>query len=398
VAEYQCKYKGRSYILIDTPGFEDTYRTNDEILEELLTYLSIQYSSGTQLSGVVYLHPISSLRIGGTARENLQMFRKLCGDGALKNVILATTFWDCIGREKGRNNENELTTNDEFWGTLVKKGSIVCRLKQNDPSSAFAILEKIEGHCVLRAQEEIVDEGKKIQETGAASFTRAAIEKSLENDFEREMKSARKALEERQREDNERARKQREEVKRQIQRQEEKRRRLEAERILQEEEEERERERERRRIEEELRRKVEERQREWERIAAERRAQEEQRQRKLESLRQALKEQKRRYYKAYVCTRGTLSNLFCDRCSDYIPRGSWYYRKLASDSKKKKKPRTLLFTNLPVPIDCCHCHDDNYNHCESCGAYCSEYDYDDGHPRMKFKYLKTRPMDDCILM
>src|SRR5438046_2022301 len=127
VAEYRCYYKGRTYVLIDTPGFGDTYRSNDDIVDEVLNWLSSSYRSGTRLSGIIYLHPIDNVRMQGSARENLEMFRKLCGDDALKNVIFVTTFWDTVDVSLGARNEEELTSNDEFWGRMVKKGSRVRR-------------------------------------------------------------------------------------------------------------------------------------------------------------------------------------------------------------------------------------------------------------------------------
>ncbi|KAI0766719.1 hypothetical protein BC629DRAFT_1596240 [Irpex lacteus] len=76
---------GRRIILIDTPGFDDT-----------TVFLSITYEQGYKLSGVIYLHRISDVKVGGKSRRNLNMFRKLCGEEALRNVIFVTTMWDHV--------------------------------------------------------------------------------------------------------------------------------------------------------------------------------------------------------------------------------------------------------------------------------------------------------------
>jgi hypothetical protein len=57
----------------------------------------------------------------GSAKSNILLFRKLCGDNALQNVVLATTMWDiteeclCVKREQ------ELMDRKEFWGYMLSK-------------------------------------------------------------------------------------------------------------------------------------------------------------------------------------------------------------------------------------------------------------------------------------
>lgn len=282
----------------------------------------MSYGSGTRLSGVIYLHNISKPRIEGSALENLEMFRKLCGDEALKNVILATTFWDLVDKAQGEMNVQELMTNDAFWGRMVKKGSRVFKLKANSSSSGFRILKAIKGHCALRAQVEIVDEGKPIRETEAASFTLSAAKKRLEEKFREDKEETRRVLAENQRKAEERGRRQLGEIQEQFRRQKEQQEIYEIERILKEEAEEKERQHKM----ETLRRKEEKKRQQLERLARQAKELEEEREREFERLKQE-------YYNTYVCSRGSVTSLFCDKCFHYISRGSWYYRKLSLDPK-----------------------------------------------------------------
>lgn len=82
--------------LIDTPGFDDTHRTDTAVLGEIADWLAESYSHAVKLSGVIYLHRNTDTRVGGSGMKNLRMFRKLCGAANLRNVVLATTMWtDC---------------------------------------------------------------------------------------------------------------------------------------------------------------------------------------------------------------------------------------------------------------------------------------------------------------
>ena len=60
----------------------------------MVTYiLDIRYEARRLLAGVVYLHRISDRRVGGVAKRNFSMFRKLCGESTLKNAVIVTTMW-----------------------------------------------------------------------------------------------------------------------------------------------------------------------------------------------------------------------------------------------------------------------------------------------------------------
>ena len=175
--------ENRRIILVDTPGFDDTYIDNAGILKHIAiwlaqsyvqhsdwhpdTYRVISYGEGTRIAGIVYLQDITQSRFWVSVRRNLDMFRKLGGDEALKNVVLGTTKWDQVKLEVGQRREIELR--DRFWKEMIQYGSVIMRVKA-DSASAWEIINHILKNSrveVLRIQEELLELQKVIPETDA---------------------------------------------------------------------------------------------------------------------------------------------------------------------------------------------------------------------------------------
>lgn len=122
----------------------------------------------------------------GSAFKNLRMFRSLCGGDALKNVILATSFWDQVELSYGERREQELITSQQFWAEMVAKGSKVMRLQRNRPT-CLAVLREIAKNQGMNPQE-MVERKKIILDTAAG---RAAIQDSETVKVEKQMRGAR---------------------------------------------------------------------------------------------------------------------------------------------------------------------------------------------------------------
>jgi hypothetical protein len=116
-------------MLVDTPGFNDTFRDDREILKEITDWLASTYQLGKRITGVVYLHPINQPRMEGSALLNLAVMQKLCGLETFENVVLASTFWDLVDEASGVQMENELCRTPQFWGRMKRNGSRVVRIK-----------------------------------------------------------------------------------------------------------------------------------------------------------------------------------------------------------------------------------------------------------------------------
>lgn len=194
-------------MLVDTPGFNDTYRSDTDILRSLVNWVKGSYNE-MQLSGIIYLHSISEPRMTGSSLQNLRMFRKLCGDGSLKNVILATTKWGIPPNSDELTREQDLCSNDDFWRLMIKDGSLVRRFEYTE-GSAQCLVEEIlrtgKERFTPKIQHEVVELGKKLSDTDAgASIDEALVElaKKYQEDLKALMEEQDRALRKRKRTDS----------------------------------------------------------------------------------------------------------------------------------------------------------------------------------------------------
>lgn len=161
---------GRTVRLIDTPGFDDTNLSDTDILVMIGASLSKMYEEGHKLSGVIYMHRISDFKMTGMSRRNFSMFRKLCGDDTLRNVIIVTNMWSEVNAERGLAREDELATDDMFFKPVLDKGARMMR-HDNSYQTAADILSQLvpNRRQTLLIQRELVDEDKDIAETTAGA-------------------------------------------------------------------------------------------------------------------------------------------------------------------------------------------------------------------------------------
>jgi len=189
-------------VLIDTPGFDDTYKTDFAILSKIATWLEnsyvvtskytkpdklIEYDSykkGAKLGGVIYLHDISAARFTGTASRNLQMFRKLCGEDVLDNIVLGTTKW-ALNVPDSELRHSQLTA--DYWEPLLAKGAKAFRIEDNYESTWRLIermisprAQKTLNNTVLLIQREMVEKKMIIPETQAGKELRFTLQEVLD--------------------------------------------------------------------------------------------------------------------------------------------------------------------------------------------------------------------------
>ncbi|CAL1717342.1 unnamed protein product [Somion occarium] len=176
---------GRIVTLIDTPGFDDTVKTEAEILRIVADFLAATYETGRKLNGIIFLHRISDYRMGGVARKNFRLFKKLCGDDALKSVVIATNMWGDVSAEIGDKREKELASNDLFYKPALERGSKLVR-HNNTFESAQNIVRQIMGYPpqALSIQQEVVDQHKSIGETSAGLDLRAELDAQIQKQKE----------------------------------------------------------------------------------------------------------------------------------------------------------------------------------------------------------------------
>ncbi|PPQ95244.1 hypothetical protein CVT26_014935 [Gymnopilus dilepis] len=159
---------GRSVTLIDTPGFDDTTRSDAEILRMIATFLATAYENGKKLAGVIYIHRISDFRMGGISTRNFKMFRQLCGESTLKNVIILTNMWGEVSRDVGEAREFELSTQDMFFKPVLDRGAQLLRYDNTQETAHNVLRYIIDNHpLTLQIQRELVDQKKDISQTAA---------------------------------------------------------------------------------------------------------------------------------------------------------------------------------------------------------------------------------------
>jgi len=125
-----------------------------------------RYESGSKLAGIVYIHRISDERFTGISVRNFKMFRKLCGESSLKNVVIVTNMWGKVEESVGEARERELT--EIYFKPALDKNAQLAR-HHNTTQSSHDIVRRIMKNdpAPLRIQQELVDEGKNIKDTAA---------------------------------------------------------------------------------------------------------------------------------------------------------------------------------------------------------------------------------------
>lgn len=114
--------------MIDTPGFNDTSRSDIDKLKSIMSYLSASFANGVRINGIIFLHRISDNRLGGTGLRNLRMFKKLSGAGAWANTAIGTTMWTTCQYTENLTREAELAHDVELFGDLISHGARLFRV------------------------------------------------------------------------------------------------------------------------------------------------------------------------------------------------------------------------------------------------------------------------------
>jgi chromosome segregation ATPase len=108
------------------------------------------------------------------------MFRELCGDSTLRNVILVTNMWADVSQEVGETREKQLIA--KFFKPALDKSAQLAR-HHNTAQSAHDIIRRIMRNrpLALQIQRELIDENKEIIDTAAGG----AINKELKEQIRR---------------------------------------------------------------------------------------------------------------------------------------------------------------------------------------------------------------------
>ncbi|XEU99872.1 hypothetical protein FSHL1_005159 [Fusarium sambucinum] len=180
IGVFQYTSHGQRIFLIDTPGFNDTTRSDIDTLEILATYLGASYANGVRISGIITLYPITNNRMAGSNLRSLIILKAISGFTLNNHLAIVTTMWpessSSIEKAILEERELELFTNHDFFGDLVTKGATTFRHYERGYSKTSSgqrivdsLARELEGHSpfVLQLQREVVDEKKNLGETTA---------------------------------------------------------------------------------------------------------------------------------------------------------------------------------------------------------------------------------------
>ena len=198
------EYNGVRVHLIKIPGFDDTTRSDTDILMSVASYFAATYQLNIKTDGIIYIFPITKCRMSSAAVKHLNLFFKMIGDEASSNVALATSGWNMKtsrwdlfsgmgwnrGSDQGNAEAREIQLREGLWRPFIEKGSKVCRL-DGGREAAFHTLDvllpegQIDGR-VLQIQRELVDDMESLDETEAGQQLSEEIWKQQKG-FQREL-------------------------------------------------------------------------------------------------------------------------------------------------------------------------------------------------------------------
>jgi len=172
---------GVGFTFVDIPGFDDTHKSDMEILIIIAEWLVETYKTNLNLVGLIYLHRISDLRMGGSLLKNLELFISLCGREAMPKVVVVTTMWSKVAEAVEERREEELKRT--FWKEMIDAG---CRTERfmDTQESAWDIVDNLisnpsGGNILLLT--EIVDHHRRLNETTAGITLNKQLEKLIQD-------------------------------------------------------------------------------------------------------------------------------------------------------------------------------------------------------------------------
>jgi len=150
-------------LLIGSKTREYRYRSCDIAK----THDEIRYKQKAVIGGVIYLHDITHDRFTSSARQNLEIFRRLCGADSLGKIIIGTTKWDrLIDSKDGEKHEADMK--GKYWEPMIAGGTKVHQIRSDSPWGLVKdILECPNQGTVLQIQREMAVENKALQDTEA---------------------------------------------------------------------------------------------------------------------------------------------------------------------------------------------------------------------------------------
>ncbi|TFK24907.1 hypothetical protein FA15DRAFT_756283, partial [Coprinopsis marcescibilis] len=127
-------------VLLDTPGFHNTYQEDTKMLRKVGAWLSDSRRLKAKVLAIVYVFPIYAGKMNYHECSNLKLVEEILGADSFFRLFLITTGWDGCPTEIG--DAREATLKRSHWKLLLDGGATMERFTE-DTSSAQAILSTI---------------------------------------------------------------------------------------------------------------------------------------------------------------------------------------------------------------------------------------------------------------
>ncbi|KXN81013.1 hypothetical protein AN958_06412 [Leucoagaricus sp. SymC.cos] len=151
--------------LLDSPGYtEDNTSTGSTTV---LRKLSDRLGPDIHLSGIIYMYKCFSTPTKDKPHLNFPIFRKLCGEGALKKVRLAISMWETTDDSDFTSQSEQVL--EQGWHYMLEHGASIVKF-ENNRSSAWKVLGPLiakELHArLVRSHQEYEIKNQNLRDSG----------------------------------------------------------------------------------------------------------------------------------------------------------------------------------------------------------------------------------------
>lgn len=137
---FETAIGGTKLLVIDTPGFDDSKRSDSDVVIEISACLTAQAAMGVRLLGIVYIQDITIARMRRSLKHELNMMKKIVGKKNYRHVLLVTTKWGDKTRSReyeGRLHELE----DDYWSDMIEGRASVHRFDGSTDSARSIVAQ-----------------------------------------------------------------------------------------------------------------------------------------------------------------------------------------------------------------------------------------------------------------
>ncbi|KAF8194480.1 hypothetical protein K438DRAFT_1588277, partial [Mycena galopus ATCC 62051] len=157
----------RRVVLLDTPGFNHSHKSDTEVLRNIALELETKYRQGIKLHGIIYLYRISDVRVSNVAKQDFLGLRRLCGNKSVRNIVILTNMWDRVNAEVGRRRAGDLQFLDDLFAPALEEGARLMHHTDGTVDLVHTIIRSMIRNQpeALAIQEEFVDKDMDIDQT-----------------------------------------------------------------------------------------------------------------------------------------------------------------------------------------------------------------------------------------